>query len=157
MNRDKRCRERNLSNAEILSEDINRLYGIIKNIDSEVQVLIWNDMLNPYYNGGNPDFNSQYEGLPGKTYTAIDSIPNDIILMTAAYDPNKSFCVKSSNYFDSKQFKYLVASWKNKQNINEWVEIAKGRKNCLGIIETTWYDWEGNFDNIKYAAGAAWH
>jgi len=77
--------------------------------------------------------------------------------MSAAYDPNKSFCVISSNYFDSKQFKYLVASWKNKQNINEWVEIAKGRKNCLGIIETTWYDWEGNFDNIKYAAGAAWH
>ncbi len=156
MNRDKRCRDRNMSNAQILAEDVNRLYGIIKNIDEEVQVLMWNDMLNPYYNGGDPAFNSKYEGMPGEAYAAIDYIPDDIILMTAAYDPDRSFCIKSSDFFDSKQFKYLVAGWKNKRNISDWAGIARGRKNCLGIIETTWYDWEGNFDNIKYAAEASW-
>lgn len=157
INRDNRCRKRNLSNAELLADDINKLYDICKNIDPDVNVLMWNDMLNPYYNGGNADFEVQYEGLSGETYSAIDMIPNDIILMTAAYDPNKSFCLKSCDFFDSKEFKYFVAGWNNKRNILEWSEIAKQRSNCLGIIETTWYDWEGNFENIKYAAEVSWH
>ncbi len=157
MNRDNRCRKRNLSNAELLADDINKLYNICKSIDPDVNILMWNDMLNPYYNGGNANFEVQYEGLPGETYPAIDLVPKDIILMTAAYDPNKSFCLKSCDYFDSKQFRYFVAGWNNKQNIAEWSEIAKQRSNCLGIIETTWYDWEGNFDNIKYAAEVSWH
>ncbi|MDD5072263.1 MAG: beta-N-acetylhexosaminidase [Candidatus Omnitrophica bacterium] len=157
MNRDNRCRKRNLSNAELLADDVIKLFNICKSVNPDVNVLMWNDMLNPYYNGGNADFEVQYGGLPGETYPAIDWIPKDVILMTAAYDPNKSFCLKSCDYFDSKQFNYLVAGWNNKQNIAEWSEIAKQRSNCLGIIETTWYDWEGNFENIKYAAEVSWH
>lgn len=157
INRDNRCRKRNLSNAGLLADDINKLYDICKSADPDVNVLMWNDMLNPYYNGGNADFEVQYEGLSGETYPAIDMIPNDIILMTAAYGSDKDFCMKSSDFFDSKQFKYFVAGWNNKQNILEWAELAKNRRNCLGIIETTWYDWEGNRENIKYAAEVSWH
>lgn len=157
INRDNRCRKRNLSNAELLADDINKLYDFSKSIDPGVNILMWDDMLNPYYNGGNANFETQYEGLPGETYPAIELIPNDIILMTAAYDPNKNFCLKSCNFFASKGFKYLVAGWKNKQNIFEWSEIAKQRGSCLGIIDTTWYDWEGNMDAIKYAVEVSWH
>lgn len=157
INRDNRCRKRNLSNAELLADDINKLYNFSKSIDPDIKILMWDDMLNPYYNGGNANFETQYEGLIGETFPAIDLIPNDIILMIAAYDPNKSYCLKSCDFFESKQFKYFAAGWKNKQNILEWSEIAKQRSNCLGIIDTTWYDWEGNIDAMKYTAEMSWH
>lgn len=157
INRDNRCRKRGLSNAEILAEDVTKLYDFSKNIAPDIKILMWSDMLNPYYNGGNVNFQLQYGGPSGATFSAIDLIPKDIILMIAAYDPDKKFCLKSCDFFDSRRFKYFAAGWKNKQNILEWSEIAKQRENCLGIIDTTWYDWEGNIDAIKYAAEVSWH
>ncbi|MFH1855700.1 MAG: glycoside hydrolase family 20 zincin-like fold domain-containing protein [Candidatus Omnitrophota bacterium] len=157
INRDKRCRERGLSNAEILADDISKLYYFSKTIDPHVKMLIWSDMLNPYDNGGNANFQLQYGGLPGVTAPAIDLIPKDIIIMLWRYDPDRNFLMKSADYFETKQFEYFVAGWNNKQNLLEWSQIAKKRINCLGIIVTTWYDWEGNFDIIKYTAEISWH
>lgn len=157
INRDNRCRKRNLNNAEILADDINKLCDFSKTVDSHVKMLMWSDMLNPYDNGGNVNFQVQYDGLPGETATAIDLIPKDIIIMLWRYDPDRNFLMKSADYFESKQFKYFVAGWNNKQNLFEWSQIAKQRTDCLGIIVTTWYDWEGNFDIIKYTAEASWH
>lgn len=157
INRDNRCRKRNLSNAEILAEDINKLYDFSKSINPDIKILMWSDMLNPYDNGGNANFQLVYDGLPGETAPASDLISKDMIIMLWRYDPDRNFLVKSSDYFESKQFKYLVAGWNNKQNIFEWAKIAKERTDCLGIIVTTWHNWEGNIEAIKYTAEVSWH
>ena len=81
MNRDSRCLKRNLTNAQLLAEDINKLYSMAKTYDPEVKLLMWSDMLNPWHNGGDENYQVQFGGKKGKTSHAIDFIPKDIIIL----------------------------------------------------------------------------
>jgi hypothetical protein len=154
LNRDSRCKKRNLSNAEILAYDINKLYEIIKELDPEVKILMWDDMLNPWHNGGDENYQIPFGGSKGKTAPAINIIPEDIILMCWWYD-SEDWLNKMKNspaYFKSKGFDYLVAGWKDKENIKSWMEIARDRDDCIGIIITNWDGLEENLEAIEYTA-----
>jgi hypothetical protein len=80
MNRDSRCIKRNLTNAQLLGYDINRLYSIARSIDEKITLLMWSDMLDPLYNGGKDHYQIEYGGKKGRTASAIDLIPKDIIV-----------------------------------------------------------------------------
>jgi len=159
INRDSRCKKRNLSNAEILSGDINKLYDCIKNIDPDVKVMMWDDMLNPWHNGGLEDMQVQFGGEAGKTSEAIETIPSDIILLVWWYESADKFgkMKNSPDYFESKGFDYLVAAYKDKKNIKDWSELIKNRPVCAGLITTTWDGWNKNIDGIKFTAETGWN
>lgn len=158
LNRDSRCKRRNLTNSEILADEINRLNDFVKSVDSDVRLLMWDDMLNPWHEGGNEEYQIQFGGITGKTSDAIDLIPKDIILMVWWYAYNDYLHKKrnSPNYFKTKGFDYLVAGYRDRKNIENWIEIIKGRKDCLGIIITAWKGFENNLEAIKFAAEHSW-
>ncbi|MFA5339473.1 MAG: glycoside hydrolase family 20 zincin-like fold domain-containing protein [Candidatus Omnitrophota bacterium] len=159
INRDSRCKKRNMSNAEILSEDINKLYECIKNADSDVKVMMWDDMLNPWHNGGVEDMQVQFGGEVGRTSEAIETIPHDIIMLVWWYESADKFgkIKNSPAYFQSKGFDYIVAGYKDKGSIRKWADSVRGKKKCLGIMDTEWEQFENNLDAIKYTADASWN
>lgn len=159
LNRDSRCKKRNLTNAEILANEINRLNDFVKSLNSDIRLMMWDDMVTPWHNGGNENLQVQFGGIPGKTSYAIDLIPNDMIMMVWWYDSNDRLnkMKNSPNFFESKGFDYLVAGYKDKKNIKDWSDLIKNKERCLGIITTTWDGWEKNIKGIRYTAEIGWH
>lgn len=158
MNRDSRCKIRNLSNAELLADEINRLNDFVKIIDPSIKLLMWDDMIDPWHNGNNEKYQAQFGGALGKTSPALDIIPKDVIMMVWWYDPD-DWLNKMKNgldYFESKGFGYFVSCWKNKKNIDDWERLIEGRESCLGIIVTTWDGFDKNLEGITYTAQTAW-
>lgn len=159
MNRDSRCRKRNLTNAQLLADDINKLYAIIKEQNPDIKLLLWDDMFNPWHNGGNEKYQVPFGGISGKTAGALDLIPKDIIIMLWWYEANDKLgkIEKSPAYFESEGFDYLVTAWKEKITILNWSNVAKSRNGCIGTIVTAWDGWGKNIEGIRYAAEIAWH
>lgn len=120
--------------------------------------MMWDDMLNPWHNGGVEDMQVQFGGETGKTSEAIEMIPKDIIMLVWWYgSADKDGKMKNSPaYFQSKGFDYLVAGYKEKDNIKKWVDLVRGRKKCLGIIDTVWEQFESSLDAIRYTAEISW-
>jgi hypothetical protein len=126
LNRDSRCLKRDMTNAELLSEDINKLYDIINKYDNSIEILMWADMLNPWHNGGKEDYQVQFGGKPGKTDIAADYIPNDIILLL--WWLNKDNIKYAPAFFSHKGYHYWAEG-------NKWLKAEPKPK---GILITTW-------------------
>lgn len=158
MNRDSRCRKRNLSNAELLAEDVNKLNNFVKSINPNVRLLIWDDMFNPFHNGGDEDYQVKYGGVKGKTCDALNLISKDIIMMIWWYDNNDltSKMKNSSDYFSSQGFDSMIVGYEGKDNVNTWYNIIKNRKRNRYFIITTWNGWDKNVDTVRYAANLMW-
>lgn len=159
LNRDSRCKKRNLTNAELLAYEINRLNDFVKSMDPNIRLLMWDDMINPSHIGGNENLQVEFGGVPGKTSDAIDLIPKDMIIMIWWYDSNDRINKRKNSpaFFESKGFDYLVAGYKDKKNIKNWTELIENKKRCLGVLTTTWDSWEKNLDGIRYTAEVTWH
>jgi len=158
INRDSRCRKRNMTNEQLFAEDINELYDIIKSRSTDTKVLIWDDMLNPWHLGGNGDIQIQFGGVKGKTTGVIDDIPQDIILLSWWFEANDRYgkMARSPDYFDSKDFDYIEAGWKDRGGIDGLAKASQGHAHCLGIITTTWDGWDKNIDGIRHTAETGW-
>ncbi|MBI4844946.1 MAG: family 20 glycosylhydrolase [Candidatus Omnitrophica bacterium] len=158
MNKDSRCLKRGLSNAQLFADDINCLYNFAKKHDKGIKIMLWDDMLNPWDNGGNENYQIQYRGKAGKTADAIAMIPKDIILMSWWYEENDRLGKMGhiADFHRSKDLKYFCCPWDKKKNILDWIEIAASDKGCLGVIITNWYGWKKNVDNISFMAEKAW-
>ncbi|MBU4305739.1 MAG: family 20 glycosylhydrolase [Candidatus Omnitrophica bacterium] len=156
--RDSRCKKRNMTLDKLLSEDINKLNDYIHTIDSNVKMMVWDDMFNPWHTGGKNNFQMHYGGLPGKSCNAINLISKDIILMTWWFDSNDHMnkMKNTPDCFKSKGFSYLVTGWKDKKNIKNWIRIVKDNEECKGIIVTTWDGWDNNIEGIEYTAKLSW-
>lgn len=158
LNRDSRCKRRFMTNAQLLADDISKIDDYVKSLDPNIRLLMWDDMVNPWHNGGDESYQVQFGGISGKTADAVDLIPKDMIIMIWWYDA-KDWLNKmknSPNFFESKGYDYLVAGYKDKKNITDWMEITKDKGRCLGIITTTWDGWDRNLEGIKYTAEMAW-
>ncbi len=158
LNRDSRCKRRSMTNAQLLADDINKINDYVESLDPDIQLLMWDDMLNPWHNGADENYQVQFGGVPGKTQDAVDLMPKDIIIMIWWYDAKDWLNVMKNgpNYFESKGFKYLVAGWRVKSNIEDWAKLVIDRPNCVGMITTTWEGWDKNTEGIKDTAKAAW-
>ena len=170
INRDSRDLKRDKTNADLLSEDLNKIDKYIKSKDSSVRLMIWDDMLNPWHNGDIEDYQVPFGGIPGKMSPAIDTIPKDIVMNCWWYDmsddylcdPPHDFPCKmkySPDFFHSRGFQWLATAWKDKINIDNWVDIAMNHEDCLGIMGSSWLDgggWEGSLEGIRYIAQKTW-
>eukprot|EP01046_Picozoa_sp_COSAG06_P033297 COSAG06_NODE_3391_length_5412_cov_79.977037_5_plen_315_part_00 len=56
MARDSRSLGTGLTNAELLARDMNRMQSMVQANDPEANALFWDDMVNPFHNGGQCDY-----------------------------------------------------------------------------------------------------
>jgi hypothetical protein len=158
MNKDARTLNLEMTNEELLAFDINRIYTIARSINPNIKLMIWDDMLNPWHNGGDDAYQIPFEGKKGATSGAIKMIPKDIIILIWWYENNDRLekMRNSIAFFKDYGFSYLVAAWNNRRNISEWVEIINKRDDAKGFIITTWEGFDKNYNNIKSVAGKLW-
>jgi len=158
LNRDSRCKKRNLSNSELIAYEINKLNDSAKTLNPTIRLLMWDDMVNPYHHGGIKNYQLQYGGIAGRSSDALDLIPDDIIIMIWWYDKNDPLrkMSNSPDYFQMKGFDYLGAGYKDKENLKRWSQLIKNKPKSLGIIDTAWDGWQNNIEGIEYTARVGW-
>jgi hypothetical protein len=151
MGRDSRCKNRGMTNAELLAEDLSRMNGYAKERDPKIRVMIWSDCLDPEFNAP-----------AHKLESTADWTPKDIIMCNWWYNGGPKHAKKERRmleYFGSKGFVTTGASCGyNLRNSYEWAQACvdenkNGANKCQGIIYTSWKNtWAG----LAIAAEFTW-
>jgi hypothetical protein len=147
-NRDSRNVKRNMSNAELITEWLNKINTYVKSLNQNCRIMMWDDMLSPYHNGGVENYQINYGGAKGRMAEAVENkMVNDSIIMNIWWYSNNwlSQMDSTTRFFRDKGFDYFVAPYRNPENIQSWSEIVVDKIGTLGAICTPWYDDESGF------------
>ena len=188
-NRDSRCLKRGLHNSDVYADFINKLNDII-HLNQAVEVLpgvqikglgrpdvrlvMWDDMLNYWHNGGKEKgeyYQVRYGGQPGSTYLSLTGTPikadpfapkkksttqlaPDIILASWWYKDNDQFGIvaNSPNFYAERGYDYIACPWDSSGNIRSWSKSVDGKK-ALGMVAATF---GGKKDGIAPTVDYAW-
>lgn len=152
MGRDKRCKDRGLSNSEIFVDDIKRMRDYAREVDPSIRVMMWDDAVNPYQNGP----------MLGMS-DAAPLIPKDVIICVWWYDLKdaENQIVKSAKYFLDLGFEITGSPWFIPQNAYEWAQTlyrdGKDNPRVLGEIYTSWaHPFEDPWGALDTTAEYAW-
>ncbi len=150
MNTDSRCRKRELSNAQLMAEDIKWYHQTVRAADPGITLMMWADALNPFHNG------NFFRDDP--TAGAAELIPRDIVQCVWFYgarDP-LSRGLKSMEHFRDLGFAVTGSPWDNVRCARSWAAAcyaAQQRKvNCLGTLYTSWDNRWGGLDEFARAS-----
>ena len=149
---DSRCKKGGKTAAENLAADITKLRAFAREIDPNVEIMLWADMLNPHHLG------RYHKSNP--TVGAADMIPKDVIMCVWFYGAGQPLDEgwKSIEFFAARGLRTTGSPWYDKQCAREWSQVcARARKqglNCLGVIYTSW---SGRWNALKECASSGWH
>ncbi|MFH1458943.1 MAG: glycoside hydrolase family 20 zincin-like fold domain-containing protein [Candidatus Omnitrophota bacterium] len=158
MNKDSRCLRRNMSNAELLADEINQLNNYAKNLDPNLRLLMWDDMINPWHNGSNENYQLGFHGPQGATQDAVKLISKDVLMMIW-WTEAKDWLHKMENsldYFKKQGFNFFAFCYDNEENIKKWVQLINNRSDCLGIICASWWGFDKSKEWFKKTAYWSW-
>jgi hypothetical protein len=155
VNRDSRAQKRGLSNYQVLANFTNKVIDVIKSYDSNVEIMSWDDMWNPYHNGDDEDYQISYGGPPGAMAPAIDLINKDLIQISwyyrsADYEQVGEKIKKSPLLFNQKGLEFLGGpgvfedplkerAGQSLESIKDWSYFCY-KYNALGMIAHFFYD-----------------
>ncbi|MEN8202439.1 MAG: glycoside hydrolase family 20 zincin-like fold domain-containing protein [Bacteroidota bacterium] len=140
-----RCLARNLSNKEIMIDQINRVYGIIRKYDPDVDICIWGDLFNDFQN-------APVIGAEG----AVEGLPKDILVhdwnYVAVYHSDKKQTLKQMSFYLDRGFRVGGVVWFEPANIIDILQAGEKRGSLFrGIMHTAWSD----FDHSLYPVAEA--
>jgi hypothetical protein len=137
-NRDSRNVKRNMSNAELISDWLNKIDNYVKSCDSDCRVMIMDDMLSPYHNGGDENYQINSGGAKGRMAEATEKdMVNKNVIICVWWGSNERLTQMeaATNFFKEKGYDYFVMpSSSNYDNIQSWSEIAFKKSGNLGVI-----------------------
>jgi hypothetical protein len=151
MNSDSRCRSRHLTNAQLLADDVRRLYEAAHAVDPQVAVMMWADAVNPYHNG------LQFPRDP--TADALPLLPRDLILNVWFYGGDQPLRegAESLRLFGAQGFATTVSPWYDEQCALGWAQACHEARlrgeECLGALYTSW---DNRWDALETCATRAW-
>ncbi len=128
------CKERGISMAQILGDCITRQHAIFKQIDPEIEVLIWSDMLDPAHNARN-----NFYGVVGDFTGSWKYVPKDLVIMCWYHEIRD----ESLGFFSKQGFRTIGAAYYDADDLassKEWLISLKKTAGSQGIMYTTWED-----------------
>lgn len=140
-NRDSRNQKRGLTNAQLFAEWINKINSYVKQKDPNCRVMIWDDIVSPYHNGGVKDYQVSFGGSTGRIADAVeqDMIDTDVIMSVWWYgDSRLTAMASSTDFFKAKGFDYFGSPWHDPENIQSWSELLVNKPGALGGLDTNW-------------------
>ena len=140
-NRDSRNKKRELSNARLFAEWLNKINRYVKSKDPQCRVMIWDDMVSPYHNGGVKNYQLGYGGSSGRMDEALEQnmIDKEVIMNIWWYgDSWLTAMFAATKYFKSRGFNYFGSPWYNSENIRSWSELLVDQPGALGGFDTNW-------------------
>ena len=136
LNRDSRCRKRNMTNAELFAEYVNKVNAHIKQKDPNCRMWICDDMVSPYHNGG-----ELYEcaaaagGVRGSVAEAVTKglLDKSILIAVWCYGNDHLPMMNAAcSFFGQKGFQYAGLPWKDLDNIDMWAQLIVDRPGSIG-------------------------
>jgi len=137
-----RCRKRNLKAYEIFADEVRRMYGIVKEADPGITVMMWADAFRTETDGRvAPPWGN------GETYTldqALRGIPRDIVMCRWQYtSKNADRLYRSLSALAAKGFRVTGSPWKDPANLLAWRDAvrrlrAEAPDKRPGLFLTTW-------------------
>ncbi|MEN8123310.1 MAG: glycoside hydrolase family 20 zincin-like fold domain-containing protein, partial [Bacteroidota bacterium] len=130
------CKARNLTNKEIMIDQINRVHKIIRKYDKNVGIYIWGDMFNDLQNAPKIDAKGCIEGLP-----------KDIMVhdwnYVGVYHSDKMKTVNQMNFYLNRGYKAGGVAWFEPSNILDIMLTGEKKKDqFLGIMHSAWSKFE---------------
>ncbi|MEN8249327.1 MAG: glycoside hydrolase family 20 zincin-like fold domain-containing protein [Bacteroidota bacterium] len=141
------CKARNLTNREIMIDQIKRIYGIIRKYDPKVDIYIWGDMFNDLQNASKI-------GATG----AIDGLPEDVMVYDwnyiAVYHSDKMQTINQMKFYLDKGYKTGGVAWFEPANVLDLLLVGEKYKDSfLGIM---YAPWSGYYHGLLPTAEANW-
>lgn len=150
MNSDSSCLRRNLSPAQILADNANRCYGILKGLNPNVKAYIWSDMFDSLHNAVN-----NYYLVNGDLRGDWNLLDKDLTIVNW----NSGHRTASLKQFASLGFTQMTSPYYdegNTQNIRDWRLATEDVPGVLGSLYTTWsadYRFLTPFADYAWSAG----
>lgn len=149
-NRDQRCTDRHLSNAELFADAIKRIHASAKAANPDIRLMMWDDAINPHQNGPHLD-----------TSAVASMLPRDIIINVWWYDTfdMDAQLDKSIAFFMDLGFETTGSPWFRIPNAWRWAELFDAYGNnpqALGIIYTSWGGVPDPWAALEFTAEHAW-
>jgi hypothetical protein len=175
LNRGSRSLNLNMTNRDLLLTYLNTLDAVLRRegeVDlpggakitgvgaADTRLVIWDDMINPWHNGGNLYYQLTSGGVLGDTPLVANGpsepkLNSNILLSSWWYrdeDP-RSKVQNSPGYFRNAGYRFFAAPWYQKAGIRRWVEALMPDE-TEGLIATTWGK---HTDGVEITACAAWN
>jgi len=152
MNWDEACQKRELTPADLLSDNVTKCYNILKKINPNSEILVWSDMFDSLHNA-----NNNYYLINGDLGGIWNKIPKDMTI--ANWNGGKA--AESLRFFEKLGYKQITSPYyddHSTNNIRHWRLAQEGVKNINGMMYTTWetdYSQLSPFSYYAWGAGPA--
>jgi len=155
VNRDSRAKKRGFENYQILAYFIENVTKIIHSYNSNINVIMWDDMVSPFHNGGDEDYQVYYGGQKGKTWHALDLLNRNLTMIAWWYGAKDylNTITTAPELYNEYGFNFFAGPWNEPQNIRWWSYISY-KHNAIGFIEHEYYD---DIEDIPAAANYSWN
>lgn len=173
--RDSRSRRLKWTNRKLFISYLNGLDDLLKSKDevelpgshrlkgtglSETELVMWDDMLNPWHNGGEVFYQEPFGGQPGATSLFQNGykrlmLNRDIILATWWYrDKDERRIVQNTpaKYFQ-EGYRFFISPWHQKKGVINWF-TSNSSERAEGVLATTW---DGREDATSLIACLSWN
>ncbi len=146
LNRDSRCLAREMPNALLLADAVQKGYDIVRNLDDKAQLYIWGDQFSPFQRARELD-----------TMKAVEYLPKDIVVLDwwyrGATDYDEWRVEQGIRFFDQYGLKTLGAVRDDPLNIQQMSSMSLDfPKRFQGIVHDCR---SGQAANGRYLAAAA--
>jgi len=126
------CKKRNMTMAQMLGDCITEQVRIIRNVNPNVEVLVWSDMLDPNHNA-----HAGYYLVDGDFTGSWNYVPQDLVIVCWYYDKR----AESLGFFSSLGFRTLAGAYYDDDTLDNpsgWLDVLEATPGASGIMYTTW-------------------
>lgn len=145
---DKSCKDRNLSAADILADNLIKCDSILNLSSPNLQKYVWSDMFDSLHNA-----HDEYYMINGDLTGIWNKIPKHISIVNW----NGGNASKSLNFFNKLGFSQITSPYydtKDASNIRAWRKAQAGISNIDGMMYTTW---QNDYSYLKEFAYNTWN
>lgn len=144
----KECSEK--SNGELVANWINGINDHVKKRGGTI--MMWGDRL---LSNDSTDYD-RWESADNGTDTALNLLSKDIIICDWHYNKYEKY--ESVDIFASAGFKIMVSPWRDKENLELFLDYAKkhDKGHIMGVLMTTWCASGDLAKRILYGENGRW-
>lgn len=135
------CNRPGVSTGQVLAQCTKRCTEIIKQLNPDAEVVVWNDMFDPYHNAVDNYWLTR--GTMKGSWEGVDK-------SVSIGNWNQRSRKPSLKFFAGRGHRQIIATYYDrgdwKKVTNDWLDAAEGIPNVDGIMYTTW---SNSYDDLE--------
>jgi hypothetical protein len=134
------------TSGELLAENVRRCVAIVKEVNPDAKLCIWNDMFDPHHNA-----RDQFYLVRGDLAGSWEGLSKDMTIINW----NSGEAEKSLPFFAQRGHRQVLAGFYDAppERIKPWLAAGKDTGSIRGVMYTTW---QSDFSQLEKFAEAAW-